>query len=56
MGVNGCGWVQMGAEGCRVTGGQENKANMSIYYYVGHGFRPYGREISPKSHIHEMQT
>ena len=56
MGANGCGWVRMGAIGCRGVGEQENKASMHIYWYTTHAFRPYGREISPKNHIHAVQA
>ena len=31
IGVNGRGWVQMGAIGCTGAGGQENKASGRIY-------------------------
>ena len=48
IGVNGRGWVQMGAIGYKGAGGQANKASMHIYSDTAHAFRPYGREISPK--------
>ena len=56
IGVNGRGWVQMGAIGYKGAGGQANKASMHIYSDTAHAFRPYGREISPKNHIHVVQT
>ena len=48
IGVNGRGWVQMGAIGDKGPGGQVNKASMHIYWDTAHAFRPYGREISQK--------
>ena len=55
-GVNGRGWVQMYAIGYMGAGEHENKDNMHIYWYIAHAFRPYGREISPKSHIDVVQA
>ena len=37
----------MGAIGYGGADGQENKVNMSICWYTGHGFRPYGRGNFP---------
>ena len=56
IGVNGCGWVQMGAIGYKGAGGQANKASIHIYWYIAHVFRPYDREISPKSQMHAVQA
>ena len=37
----------MGAIGYGGADRQENKVNMSICWYTGHGFRPYGRGNFP---------
>ena len=36
MGVNRCGWVCMGAMGCRGTGAHKNKTNRDINGCAGH--------------------
>ena len=41
----------MGAIGYVGAGGQENKVNMSIFWYTGHDFGPYGRGNFPRHDV-----
>ena len=47
MGLNGCGWVLMGAMQYRGTGGHKNKTSREQNGCTGHDLGPMAGEISP---------
>ena len=56
MGGNGCGWVCMGAVGCRRTNTQQNKVSRSKNDQTGDVFFLYGRGNFPERHVFKDQS
>ena len=55
-GYNGCGWVCMGALGCRGHGAHKNKASRGYLGPKRAGFGFYGRGNFPGHHVFSDQA
>lgn len=56
MGVDGCGWVSMGAVGCRGTGGHKNKTIRDKNGRTGRCFGAMAGEISPNIMFYDVKA
>ena len=51
MGADGCGWVRIGAFGCRGYSVHKNKTSRGKNGHAGHVCYPYGRGNFPERHV-----